>query len=274
MIIILGSTGMLGNYVYQYLKQFYSSDDIKCMNRSDIDILEINYQKLEDYFNLNGMLDKNNVIINCIGLIHQTNCTDHMKYLKINTIFPQWLAIISLKFGLHVIHPSSDCIFDGCSNECYSEDDMYNATDIYGISKSMGENNVLTIIRTSFIGEEKYNKKSLLEWVKSNRGKEINGYVNHYWNGITCLEFAKIVYEIIDKNLYWNGIRHFYSNKIISKYDLLEMINEIYQLNIKINKYHCEKTINRSLISKHNIQIKFEPDLYKQIVGMKNFHFL
>ena len=42
----------------------------------------------------------------------------------------------------------------------------------YGISKSLGELCNGTIIRTSIIGEEMRNKRSLLEWVKSNKNKE------------------------------------------------------------------------------------------------------
>ena len=64
------------------------------------------------------------------------------------------------------------------------------------MSKSLGELCKPTIIRISIIGEEVNNKRSLLEWVKSNSGKEINGYENHYWNGVTCLQLAKIVNEI------------------------------------------------------------------------------
>ena len=38
----------------------------------------------------------------------------------------------------------------------------------------------------------------------------------------------------IKDNLYWNGVKHIFSPKIISKYELIELINNIYNLNIKL----------------------------------------
>jgi hypothetical protein len=48
-----------------------------------------------------------------------------------------------------------------------------------------------TIIITSIIGEENFNKLSLIEFIKSRKNNTINGYINHHWNGVTCLQLAK-----------------------------------------------------------------------------------
>jgi len=103
-----------------------------------------------------------------------------------------------------------------------------------------------------------------LEWVKSNKNKEINGFVNHYWNGVTCLQLSKIIYEIIEKNLFWKGVRHIYSPTSVSKYDLLNIINNIYGLNIKINKHTTKITINKTLTTIYE-KIFDVPELQTQI---------
>ena len=43
-IIVLGSTGMLGNYVEKYLKKKY---DVISLNRDKLDASDVNYNKLK-----------------------------------------------------------------------------------------------------------------------------------------------------------------------------------------------------------------------------------
>ena len=104
------------------------------------------------------------------------------------------------------------------------KDDVHTATDIYGTTKSLGESQKSTIIRTSIIGEELTGQNSLLEWIKSNKNKTINGFANHYWNGVTCLTLSKIIKSIIDKKDYWTGVRHIFSPNTVTKYDLCKYI--------------------------------------------------
>jgi hypothetical protein len=97
-----------------------------------------------------------------------------------------------------------NCVFNGAEGG-YVESSPHTAMDIYGRSKSLGESESATIIRTSIIGEELSNKLSLVEWVKSQAGKSVNGYLNHFWNGITCLQFAKICDYMLKNDLFWKG---------------------------------------------------------------------
>ena len=168
-----------------------------------------------------------------------------------------------------MIHITTDCVFSGINGK-YDELSIHDSKEIYGISKSLGEVDQVTIIRTSIIGEEIRNKYSLLEWIKSNKGKEINGYVNHFWNGVTCLELAKVIEYMIRNNYFWKGVRHIYSPEIVSKYELITMINEIYELDIKLHKCETEKC-DRSLMSIYDIlMFKIKP-LREQIRELRYF---
>ena len=131
----------------------------------------------------------------------------------------------------------------------YDENSKHDETSIYGVSKSLGEVGNACIIRTSIIGEELSNKKSLLEWVRNHRNGTINGYLNHYWNGVTCLTLAKIIKRIIDEGIYWKGVRHIYSPNIVSKYELCCYINQIYQLDINIIPTNLPEKCDKTLIS-------------------------
>ena len=203
MIYLFGSTGMLGTYVKKILSDTLNITDI---TRKEYDILNDEWDKL---YKLLSNLNKNDVIINCAGIIPQKeNLQEYEKYIKINSLFPHKLQEIVKNHNSKLIHITTDCVFNGKKDNSYDENDTHTEKNIYGISKSQGEPENATIIRTSIIGEETNGKKSLLEWVKSNKNGTINGYNNHLWNGITCLQLALIIKKIIDKNLFWKGVRH------------------------------------------------------------------
>lgn len=271
-IIIFGGTGMLGHYMTAVLSKYYS---VECINRDKFDILNDGWDKLEA---LLKNLTATDVVVNCAGVIPQKVMNECRTYFRINSVFPHKIQQIADKIGFHFIHITTDCVFDGMlRNGSYSETDnkLKNMEKgLYGVSKAMGEPERACMIRTSIIGEEITHKKSLLEWVKYNAGGEINGFENHYWNGITCLTLSKIILTIINKNMYWRGVRHIYSPEIVSKYELCKIINDIYQLNIKIKKIYTPLMMNKSLTSIYNTSDNFTiPSIKEQIAIQKKFCF-
>lgn len=268
-VILFGSTGMLGNYMDGYLSKYYT---VYCINRRDFDIENDEWTKL--YGILLSIATAGDVVVNCAGVIPQ-RCDvgggggDDKRYIRVNTLFPhklnEYANILSLKF----IHISTDCVFSGNGDGGYDETSVHDAETMYGLSKSLGESPDMTIIRTSIVGEELYNKKSLIEWLISKRGRVIDGYSEFWWNGITCLQLCKIVECVIHDNKYWRGVRHFYSPNAVSKYQLCSYINEIYDLNIVINVCDkCKKNMTISSIYDTIIEI---PELVSQLKEQYDF---
>lgn len=265
-ILLFGSTGMLGNYVHNLLKDEYT---IVCINRNMFDIETDNWNKLNEI--ITKYLQEKDIIINCAGIIPQKYKNDDYKqFIRVNTLFPHKLSEISNKKKYYLIHITTDCVFDG-EKGLYTTNDTHNALNIYGISKSLGEPEEATVIRTSIIGEEIIGKKSLLEWVKSNKNGNINGFENHYWNGITCLTLAKIIKQIIQENNYWKGIKQIFSPNIVTKYKLCEYINDIYNLNIEIKPCNDKISKNMTLTGDNNFVID---DIYIQLLEQFNFKYL
>ena len=218
-IFIFGSNGMLGNYVKSYLSKTYT---IISFTRKDYDLSKLSIDTLTQLLKSKN-IKENDIVINCAGVIPQASNQRGLNtrlYFTINSLFPVILSQICDKYEAKMIHITTDCVFSG-KNGNYNENSIHDEINDYGLSKSLGELCKATIIRTSIIGEEIKNKRSLLEWVKSNSGNEINGYTNHYWNGVTCLHLSKIVEDIITKNNFWNGVRHIFSPKSVSKYELV-----------------------------------------------------
>jgi|TARA_B110000902_G_scaffold261298_1_gene335803 dTDP-4-dehydrorhamnose reductase len=270
-IFIFGSNGMLGNYVKSYLSKTYT---IISFTRKDYDLSKLSIDTLTQLLKSKN-IKENDIVINCAGVIPQASNQRGLNtrlYFTINSLFPVILSQICDKYEAKMIHITTDCVFSG-KNGNYNENSIHDEINDYGLSKSLGELCKATIIRTSIIGEEIKNKRSLLEWVKSNSGNEINGYTNHYWNGVTCLHLSKIVEDIITKNNFWNGVRHIFSPKSVSKYELVSMINDIYNLNIKINKLETENSVNKTITSMYDNNFVI-PDLFQQIKEMKEFNVL
>lgn len=266
-VFIFGANGMLGNYVKNYLSE--KNINIVQITRNDYDLSNISIESLNNFL-ISKDLKENDVIINCAGIIPQASKDKELNknlYYKINSLYPTILSMIALMQKSHFIHITTDCVFSG-KDGLYNENSIHDEVNDYGVSKSLGELCSGTIIRTSIIGEEVQYKRSLVEWIKSNKDGTINGYINHYWNGVTCLQLAKIIYKIINEDLYWNGIRHIYSPTTVNKYQLCKMINEIFDLNINIKEFNTEK-VDKSIISIYDTNSLFNiPELEVQIREM------
>jgi len=266
-VFIFGQSGMLGRYVHSFLlsKGFV----VAGINRDELDITKTNERDLRTFLSW-ADLDMDDVIINCAGLIKQRTDTSKFDFIQVNAIFPHLLQNICRDYICDFIHVTTDCVFTGLKGS-YSELDGHDATDVYGVTKSLGEPIDATVIRTSIIGEELRNFSSLLEWVKLNKEKEVLGYTNHIWNGITCLQFAKVCKHIIDNKLYWQGVRHITSPSNINKFDLVNLISDIYKLNIKVVPHETSDKCDRSLVSVMSDVVFEIPELKEQLIELKNF---
>jgi dTDP-4-dehydrorhamnose reductase len=243
-ILLFGSSGMLGTYINSYFKKMTNIEVIKAefrITRENLDNLESCMLKYD--------IDHNYCIINCIGLIPQRkdNFCSNIDYFLVNGLFPHMLWKICKQYNCKMIQPTTDCVFSGKKGN-YNENDYHDEENFYGLSKSLGEPLEATIIRTSIIGCELYNKKSFLEWVISNNFKTINGYENHLWNGITCLEYCKLINFIIQNDMFWKGVRHFYSPNFVNKYQMAKIIAESFNLDIEIKSQKSE-VVDKTLSS-------------------------
>lgn len=265
-IIICGSSGMLGHTLKKYLSKYYS---VVKIDRSDIDLECVSLKKLSNHIQCLLSKEQKTILINCVGLIKQRSISDY-QMIDINAVLPHKLALICGSLNVNMIHFSTDCVYAG-SKGSYVETDPHDATDLYGLSKSLGEPHSCSVLRTSIIGEELNNKLSLVEWVKSNKNGHIKGFTNHLWNGVTCLQAGKLIRQIIDSQMFWSGTKHFYSNTM-SKYDLVCAINDIYCLNIEIEPKEDKVSINRTIASNQDISGYNIPNLRNQIIEMKEFY--
>ena len=286
-LLILGSSGLLGNTITKYFFTRSKFDTYGTLR----DNLKINLFKESfhsKFFIIKDILDLQDiesiisfiepeVIINCIGITNKNSIEGIAlaeKYIQINSLLPHKLCKICSHYKIRLIHLSSDCVFSG-QKGFYSEIDNPDSLDFYGRSKFLGEvsyENTITI-RKSAIGHELDSNSGLLEWFLRQNDK-VQGFQKAIFSGLTVLELSKIIenHVIRQKNL--NGIFHI-SGLPISKYDLLKIIAEIYHKTVAIIPNELEN-IDRSLdASKFNKISGYQPkNWYELIKEMYEFNLL
>jgi dTDP-4-dehydrorhamnose reductase len=263
-VLVVGATGMAGVAVSKYFET--QNMQVIRVARKDFDIAKDPFEKFT------SLAENVDFVVNCAGvikpLISQAKPED---VLKVNIVFPQNLAKFCEKRTVPFFHLTTDCVYSGKKGN-YQESDYFDAEDVYGMSKNGGEPRNCMTLRTSIIGEERGQGRSLIAWAMSQSCKTVNGFLNHHWNGVTTLCFAQTVHQIIKKGLYKQGVFHIHSPGIVSKFELLHIFNEVYDLKLEINPVEVAESCDRSLGS----QFSYSRDLVKkdiksQVLELRSF---
>lgn len=199
-------------------------------------------------------------VINCIGRIKPTIDEDDSESVyqakQINSNLPKQIEKLSEAGRFKIIQIGTDCVFSG-KKGLYTINDEYDASDIYGRTKSDGEidSGKKMLLRTSIVGPEVKPGQSLLNWfLELDKDSEVDGFENHKWNGITTLAFAKIVKGIILNNIYTPKIIHLTPKDLVSKYELLSMFSSSFKReDIVINPTNAHLVIDRTLLADTSI---------------------
>lgn len=243
-ILVLGVTGMLGSAVFHTFSQTDATVYGTLRNEKYISLFS-QYRSAHLLSNIDILdsdtllrvfdLVRPDVVINCIGLIKQLKAAkDPLVALPVNAMLPHRLAKYCALSNARLIHVSTDCVFSG-QKGLYEEQDLSDAEDLYGKSKYIGEvtelSNAITL-RTSIIGHEINSNHALLEWFLSQEN-EVKGYIKAVFSGVPTFELARIIRDFVIPKPELHGLYHVAASPI-NKYDLLALIAEIYQKNIKI----------------------------------------
>jgi dTDP-4-dehydrorhamnose reductase len=251
-ILILGSTGMAGHVIKKYLNNI-NEFEIYDLARSDFYFKPYFKQEVTNFEKLNEIIHQYSFdyIINCVGLLSKPSEDNPDLAILLNAYLPHFIERTTKDTKTKIIHISTDCVFSGKKGD-YKENDLTDGTGFYAQSKALGEiiNDKDLTIRTSIIGPElNLEGVGLFNWFVKQNG-QIYGYANAYWSGITTLELAKNITEIILNKTSVSGLLHLTNNSKISKHQLLLNIQYIFNLkNINIiesNEYKVDKSLLNS----------------------------
>ena len=140
-VVVTGSNGLLGQSLINLLlkekevyKVFGLSRGDNRSGRDDFSYVSIditNEKKLKEIL----LETEPNVIINTAAMTQVDDCECDRKACDLlNVSVVEWLGEISEKIEAHLIHLSTDFIFDGIKGN-YKETDVPNPLSYYGVSK-------------------------------------------------------------------------------------------------------------------------------------------
>jgi dTDP-4-dehydrorhamnose reductase len=149
-IVLLGASGLLGS---EFLARARLCDwTLHAPTRGQVDLTD--ERSLSAFF----LHISPTWIVNCAAYTNVDKAeSDPDAAFAANALGPFSLARLANWRGARVLHLSTDFVFDGTKSEPYSEDDATNPVSIYGKSKLLGEQSLLSecpvaiVVRTSWL---------------------------------------------------------------------------------------------------------------------------
>ena len=262
-VLVLGGSGMLGSMVVDTLAR---NPDLavtatartaalaeSCAGRVDV-AWRVFDGDAPDLDAALALVDGQRWVINAIGitkpLIRDDNAFEIERAIRINGHLPHALARRAGAAGARVLQIATDCVFSGARGR-YTETDPHDALDVYGKTKSLGEVWAPHVhhLRCSIIGPEPRDHKFLLDWFLGQpRGAELNGFVNHDWNGVTTLHFAKLCEAVVMQDLALPHLHHVVPTGSVTKADMLELFAAAFgRQDVAVRRVTAGTTLDRTL---------------------------
>jgi dTDP-4-dehydrorhamnose reductase len=241
-ILILGATGLLGNAMFRSMSNASgirvhgtirdeAARNLFASEFRDRLIVVDDVEKPDCLARLFDVVHPD-VVINCIAAGRPAPL-DPMRSIEVYSMLPRRLSQLCRLSGTRLVQISSDGVFSGVRGG-YSEDDLPDANDIYGISKLLGEVTEPhgVTLRTSFIGHELQSTVGLLEWFLSQLG-QCRGYTRAIFSGFPTIVLADLVRDVVIPHPDLHGVYHLATHPI-SKFDLLRIVAKRYGKGIEL----------------------------------------
>lgn len=289
-ILVTGSNGLLGQKLTELLETDNSVQLIATAARpSALPIIKGEFYLLDitDASSVDGIVDHVNpdVIINTAAMTQVDHCeTQREACWKANVLAVENLVRASKRNNVHLIHVSTDFIFDG-TQELLDESATPSPVNFYGESKLAGEKVILesdiswAILRTVLVfGVTKdMSRSNIVLWVKRSleQGKTIQ-VVNDQWRTPTLAEdLAMGCYLAAKKKA--KGIFNVSGKDYLSAYDIAIQTAEFFKLDKSLIKETDSNKFTQParrplrtgfIIDKARKELGYEPRSFKEGLGV------
>ncbi len=270
MILVTGSGGLLASEI----KKVSNIENMYFATRDELDITSP--ESIDKY-----ILDKGDIdtIINCAAGADAEYMESNPEWgYEITVLGPTYLAKAAKKYGIKLIHISTDYVFDGCKNTPYSEGDKTSGLSVYGRLKAQGEEQVLAnaescaIIRTAWLFSEQ-RKDFIGTMLKLSKVRnEISVVFDQVGSPTYVPDLAKIILLIAKElNFGEREIFHVTNEGVCSWYDIACIIFSKLSIDCKVTPILSEQFVtkakrpNYSVLNKNKVKTRFG-------ISLRNFH--
>ena len=201
-------------------------------------------------------------LVNCAALANLEECEQYPERARLlNTDMPGELAKICAQRRIHLVHISTDAVFDGEKKDLYTEEDepyplgTYSQTKLNGERAVQSANSEAIIARVNFYGWSLNGMRSLGELFVNNlsAGKHMNGFTDVVFCPMFVNHTAQILLSMLEKGL--SGLYHVVGSQPMSKYQFgIEIARKFGLRESQINPKSVllsELTVRRA----HNLQL-------------------
>lgn len=225
-LLITGAYGQLGNELQvasvRHPKHTYLF--------TDADTLDIcQPEALEAYF----VQHRPDMLINCAAYTAVDKAEDDPDMCdRINRAAVENIATVAAKYGVQVIHVSTDYVFDGTAYIPYTEDMPACPNSVYGRTKRAGEEVLQQILPSAIIIRTAWLYSSFgNNFVKTmlRLGQErpmLNVVFDQVGTPTYAADLAEAILSIVDSDNRIAGIYHFTNEGVCSWYDFTKAIHE------------------------------------------------
>ncbi len=244
-ILIIGSNGMLGQRLINFFS-VNSNVELLCVSKEEKSFIDnIEYRSL-DITQKQKVMDIvldffPDYIINAAAYTSVDKAEEEREITwKINVNGVENIALYSWTIDAHLIHISTDYIFDG-KNGPYSEDDKPSPINYYGRSKLASENSIrtsgvrFTIVRSNVLyGPVKFGRNDYVKWVVESlrSGKEIRIVKDQFNNPTFIDDICLAINKLIEFKK--EGIFNIAGPEILSRLDFTYRIADYFSLDKKL----------------------------------------
>lgn len=226
-ILVTGANGQLGRELRRILEEKFPG----VTTYTDVEELDITNGKDVDEFVERGDFSH---IINCAAYTAVDKAeSDQTLCYRINADAVQNIATAASKYGVKVLHVSTDYVFDGTNHRPYRESDKVNPVSAYGNSKRKGEMVLLSmcpdaiLIRTAWLYSP-FGHNFVKTMIRLGREKqELRVVSDQIGTPTYALDLAEAIAHILGSRQWVPGIYHFTDEGACSWYDFTKAIHRI-----------------------------------------------
>jgi dTDP-4-dehydrorhamnose reductase len=234
-LLITGSNGQLAQELFQIQSNY--PYNFNFVDREQLDIQDTN--ALEEI-----CFEKQiNVIINTAAYTAVDLAEDEKeKCQAINASCLKGMSEVCHEYNIHLIHYSTDYVFDGTSKNPYTEENLKNPISYYGQTKSEGEDIIqkkarsYTIIRTSWVYSQfgKNFVKTMLKLAKDR--DELSIVADQIGSPTYAADLAEFTLKNLNSLIDDKQLLHYTNEAEISWADFAEEIFNLANLKCSVKK--------------------------------------
>lgn len=241
-VVVFGSGGQLGLSISGILHETEFKSKWVLLSRQEADITD--FDRLKKVFEEL----KPEVVVNCSAYTNVEMAEeDRASAFVVNGIGVKNLAFLCSVYSSHLVHVSTDYVFDGKKNVPYTEEDVPNPINWYGYTKWCGERFVLknlenfTILRVSGLYSpwRRNFVKTMIRLAISR--KVLRVVYDQIHSPISALLVAKEIIRTVENDIIPEGIYHLTTDGITSWYDFARKIIQFSGLKAEIEPIRTDE---------------------------------